>query len=151
MKRKQLIGIFLIATACLVSCNNATSKASPHLIPHSKIQEFKNNGNSIRGIATALLGASNHEVWRTSVKVGGKTPKHTHESEEILVFLKGQGKAIIGKKIIPFSAPCTLIAPAGVPHHYQNTGNEPTDAIVVVGIGSKIVNHEHKEMQLPWR
>lgn len=137
----------------ILSYNNHSSatKSSAYIIPHNQIKEFKNNGNSIRGIATAIQGASEYEVWRTSIKIGGKTPIHTHQSEEVFIFLKGQGKAVIGKKSIPFTAPCTLIAPAGIPHQYFNTGNEPTDAIVIVGIGSKIFNHEHKEMNLPWR
>jgi len=137
----------------LVACNRqpSTNATATKVIPHKAIKAFRNNGNTIKGIATAAHGASEFEVWRTSVKSGGSTPLHTHDSEETFIFLKGEGKAIIGGKTIHFSAPSTLIAPANIPHQYFNTGKEDSDAIVVIKIGSKIFNHEHKEMHLPWR
>jgi mannose-6-phosphate isomerase-like protein (cupin superfamily) len=90
-------------------------------------------------------------VWRSTIAVGSNTPLHRHESEEIFVFLRGKGRAEIGGKAVEFSAPATVIAPAGVPHQFFNTGTEPTDAIVVVRLHSTIEDAQGKAMQLPWR
>ena len=76
---------------------------------------------------------------------------HTHDSEEIFVVLRGKGTAIIGDRTVKFEAPCTLIAPAGVPHQFINTGKIPTDSIVIVGIDSAIYDSKGKLMKLPWR
>ncbi len=90
-------------------------------------------------------------MWRTSIAVGSRTPTHTHATEEIFVILRGRGRAHIGGEIIEFKAPATLIAPADVPHFVENTGNIPTDSIVIVGSGSTIRNERGQEMSLPWR
>jgi len=37
------------------------------------------------------------------------------------------------------------------PHPYWNTGDVETDAIVIIGIGSKIWNQDGELMDLPWR
>lgn len=119
--------------------------------PHAGIRTFEMNGNQLRGLATSAHGAKSYEVWRSSVAVGSHTPPHRHDSEEVFIFLKGKGRAVIGGETIEFEAPATVVAPAGVPHQFFNIGDVPTDAIVVVGIGSEIYNAEGKVMDLPWR
>lgn len=125
--------------------------AAPVVISHAGIKSFENNGNTLWGLATASMGAQSFEVWRTSIAVDSRTPPHTHQSEEVLVILRGKGQARIGDQVIEFEAPATLIAPAGMQHQIINTGTEPTDAFVVVGIGSTIWTPEGKAMDLPWR
>jgi mannose-6-phosphate isomerase-like protein (cupin superfamily) len=118
---------------------------------HAALPSYENHGNTLRGIATATSGARNYEVWRTSVAVGSATPPHSHQSEEVFIFLQGKGKARIGDQEYTFEAPATVVAPANVPHQFFNIGNVPTDAIVVVGVGSKIWDSAGNEMHLPWR
>ena len=117
----------------------------------NEVQSFENNGNTLRGLATSSRGAEDFEVWRTSVAVGSATPVHTHETEEFFVFLRGKGRAVVGEQVLEFEAPCTVIAPANVSHQFINIGDEPTDAIVVVGVGSQIYDARGEVMQLPWR
>jgi mannose-6-phosphate isomerase-like protein (cupin superfamily) len=121
------------------------------VVAHDTLRHFTNNGNDLVGIATPSLGAQEHEVWRSTIAVGSHTPLHRHESEEIFVFLRGKGRAEIGGQAVEFSAPATVIAPAGVPHQFFNTGSEPTDAIVVVRLHSTIEDAQGNPMQLPWR
>lgn len=118
---------------------------------HTDLPRFENSGNALLGVATASLGASSFEVWRSSIAAGSRTPSHTHETEEIFVVLAGQGRAHIGDQVFDFVAPATVIAPAGVEHFIENTGTSPTDSIVVVGLGSTIRNAEGDAMDLPWR
>ncbi len=131
----------------------STPGAEPRgvVVDHGTLRHFTNNGNDLVGIATPSLGAQEHEVWRSTIAVGSQTPLHRHESEEIFVFLRGKGRAEIGGKAVEFSAPATVIAPAGVPHKFFNTGTEPTDAIVVVRLRSAIEDAQGHPMQLPWR
>lgn len=129
------------------------TSSSPHgsVIAHEDLKSFENNGNTLVGIATKSMGAQNFEVWRTSVAPGSATPPHRHATEEVFIFLSGRGRATIGERTEEFSAPATVIAPAGIEHQFFNTGDTPTDAIVIVGVGSAIYDHTGKEMSLPWR
>ena len=118
---------------------------------HEEIPQYSMHGNFQKGIATKSMGAKEFEIWRASIAVGSKTPKHVHESEEVFVILKGQILAIVGDQEIRCNAPATLICPAGVPHQLINVGDEPTDQILVVGIDSKISDATGTVMKLPWR
>ncbi len=129
----------------------AVNGAEGIVVAHESLRHFENNGNDLVGIATPSLGSREHEVWRSTIAVGSQTPRHTHESEEIFVFLRGTGRAEVGGKVTEFSAPATVIAPAHVPHQFFNTGSEPTDAIVIVRLGSTIVDAQGVPLQLPWR
>jgi len=121
------------------------------VIPHADLKAYGNNGNSLVGLATRSHGAQSFEIWRSSVAPGGSTPLHTHETEEVFIVLRGKGEMQVGDEIIEFEAPATVIAPAGIAHQLRNTGDVPTDQIVVVGIDSEIHGPDGKLMQLPWR
>jgi mannose-6-phosphate isomerase-like protein (cupin superfamily) len=157
MKNRQrtllLLSLFLVflATTWVVVAHDGHAHGGVVVIDHDDVQVFENNGNQLRGIATLGSGAKEFEVWRSNVAVGSKTPLHHHESEEVFVFLRGQGKARIGDEEIEFEAPCTIVAPKNVPHQFFNTGDVETDAVVVIAIGSKIWNEEGKVLELPWR
>lgn len=121
------------------------------MVPHGELRRFENSGNALVGLATTSLGTTNVEVWRSSIAVGSRTPLHTHESEEVFVVLAGQGVLHVADQALPFSAPATVIAPAGLAHWVENTGSVPTDQIVVVAAGSAIVDADGRIMDLPWR
>ena len=125
--------------------------ASGVVIPHATLTRHEHHGDDLVGVATPALGAREHEVWRSSIGVGQSTPLHSHESEEIFVFLRGTARAHIGDRIVEFTAPATIVAPAGVPHRFFNTGDVPTDAIVVLRLGSAIWDEAGEPMHLPWR
>jgi quercetin dioxygenase-like cupin family protein len=105
--------------------------------PHEDIRQYSMHGNFQKGLATKEMGAKQFEVWRASIAVGSKTPRHVHETEEVFIVLKGKILAIVGDQEIECTAPATLICPANVPHQLINIGDEPTDQILVLGIDSK--------------
>ncbi len=143
------VGLAGVAAAWMVAGHEGHDHAT--VIDHEEVKIFENNGNQLRGIATLGTGAKQFEVWRSNVAVGSSTPRHRHDSEEVFVFLRGKGRAVIGDEEIEFEAPCTLVAPANVPHQYWNTGDVETDAIVIIGIGSQIWNQDGELLNLPWR
>ena len=138
----------IFACLCFSVCCFA---AKPVVVDHNDLKTFKNNGNSLCGLATPALGAQEFEVWHSSIAAGSCTPRHTHETEEIFIFFKGEGKAVVGDEEVFYKAPCTLILPAHVPHQIFNLGDEPTDHIAVLGCHSEIVSSSGMIMQLPWR
>lgn len=118
---------------------------------HDAIKLHSMYGNTYRGLATKETGAKEFEVWRASLAVGSKSPRHVHETEEVFIVLKGHILAIVGDREFHCIAPSTLICPANVPHQLINVGDEPSDQILVLGIDSKIADLEGHELTLPWR
>jgi quercetin dioxygenase-like cupin family protein len=118
---------------------------------HNDLKLHSMYGNSYKGIATKDTGAKEFEVWRASLAVGSKSPRHVHETEEVFIVLKGHILAIVGDKEHHCIAPSTLICPANVPHQLINVGDEPSDQILILGVDSKISDLEGKELRLPWR
>lgn len=125
--------------------------SEPSVISHETIREFSMNGNTLQGLCTKEMGAEEIEVWHSSIAVGSQTPRHVHDSEEIVVLLKGEILGVVGDKETLCSAPATLICPANVPHQLLNVGSVPTDHFVILRIDSKIYNANGDEMELPWR
>ncbi len=140
---KKLLCVFL--TVFSLVGQEATVHCHHDLSLHAKY------GNTYRGLATKEMGAKQFEVWRASLAVGGKSPVHIHETEEIFIILKGHMLAIVGDQEHDCVAPATLICPAHVPHQLINVGDEPTDQLLVLGIDSKIADTEGNELHLPWR
>jgi quercetin dioxygenase-like cupin family protein len=125
--------------------NEATVHSHDELHLHSMF------GNTYRGLATKETGAKEFEVWRASLAVGGKSPRHIHDTEEVFIVLKGHIRAIVGDQEHDCVAPCTLICPANIPHQLINVGDVPSDQLLILGIDSKISDLEGKELHLPWR
>lgn len=140
---------WLITTALLFFSSLCAEEGAA--FPHDQIQQYSMHGNFQKGLATKAMGAKQFEVWRASIAVGSKTPKHVHESEEVFIVLKGEILAIVGDKEFRCKAPATLICPANVPHQLINVGDEPTDQILVLGVDSEISDMNGNVMQLPWR
>lgn len=146
------IGCFaFLVLSSVGNCEEQGIVQSAKIIDHSDLKVYTFHGNSLQGVATQAMGAQEFEVWRSSWAVGGGTPKHTHNTEEIFIFLKGKGRAVIGDEEFFFEAPCTIICPANVPHELFNVGDEPTDSVLIMGPGSTIWNADGKVMNLPWR
>ena len=81
------------------------------VINHNDLQSFGKAGATLTGLATPSLGAKQFEVWHSSLAPGGCTPIHTHETEEIFIYLSGKGKVVMGEEETYFEAPCTVICP----------------------------------------
>lgn len=136
-----------IVTLLLLIANCAFCQEGS-VLSHHDCQQFSKFGINIRNISA---GATEFEVWRSSIGPHARTPKHWHDSEEVFVFYQGKGIAHIGDREIPFEAPCTLVLPPGIEHQIINTESEPTDHVVIIKAHSKIYNSNNEEMGLPWR
>ncbi len=56
---------------------------------------------------------------------GGGAVLHTHPYEEIFVTLEGEATFTVGDATIEVGAGQIVVAPAGVPHKFVNSGSEP--------------------------
>jgi mannose-6-phosphate isomerase-like protein (cupin superfamily) len=56
---------------------------------------------------------------------GGGPVLHTHPYEEVFVMLEGEATFTVGDDTIEVSAGQIVVAPAGVPHKFVNSGSGP--------------------------
>ncbi len=54
---------------------------------------------------------------------GGGAVLHTHPYEEVFVTLEGEATFTVGEETIEVSAGQIVVAPAGVPHKFVNSGS----------------------------
>ena len=60
--------------------------------------------------------------WWTARPVAGAV-LHTHPYEEVFVTLEGEATFTVGEETIEVSAGQIVVAPAGVPHKFVNSGS----------------------------
>ena len=63
---------------------------------------------------------------------GGGMPLHTNAVEHEQYVLRGEARVEIGDATYDVRAGDTVFIPAGVPHSYESTGQEPFEFICVV-------------------
>ncbi len=75
---------------------------------------------ALAGFRDGLRGI---DVSLKKIAVGGATPVHYHDCEEVVVVLAGVGRATIGDEpCATFGAESTLVVPTGVVHQFENAG-----------------------------
>lgn len=121
------------------------------VVPHEGLRQFGYSENKLVGICTQGMGASEIEVWQSSIGPGDHTPRHRHNCEEVFIFVKGEGKVNIGDEDVYFKAPCTVIVPADIDHEVFNLGDTPTHHFTILRVGSTIWDAKNEPMNLPWR
>ena len=66
------------------------------------------------------------------VQIRDREPLHTHERHSLTVFvLDGQGRLILGDRVVPCRAGTVAVIPMGVPHAFVNAGKAPATAHVI--------------------
>jgi quercetin dioxygenase-like cupin family protein len=91
---------------------------------------------------------SPHTVVYLEVDPGKRIPLHTHTADEIFVVLQGTGVVIAGDQRWEAGPGAFAVAPAFVPHSWENTG---TDTLRLVGfLGSNVLIHEFEAPVTPF-
>ena len=71
----------------------------------------------------------------TATQPGGGPPLHVHECEEAHVVLEGKATYVLGGQRFTVEGPYVVKIPAGVPHTFINSGNQPLRVIGVLPEG----------------
>lgn len=77
-----------------------------------------------------LFEGERHAGIGTSIFVvqtppGGGVDLHTHPYPETFVLLEGRGRWTAGDTVVDLEPDHVLVVPAGTPHGFRNTGDEP--------------------------
>ena len=86
----------------------------------------------IRALATkntdfrrVLLTQKHSQVVLMSVEPGDEIGEETHEVDQVLVFVSGEGQAVLDGRKSGIKADSLVEVPAGTLHNFINTGSEP--------------------------
>ena len=92
--------------------------------------------NAGKGVSRQVLispeEGPNFAMRRFMMEPGGGMPNHTNSVEHEQFVLRGHAQIGIGDEIIEVSATDVVFIPAGVPHWYKNTGDEPFEFLCLV-------------------
>lgn len=76
-------------------------------------------------ISEKTVGSQNLAMGVNETQVGGKVPKHKHDSEEeVMYFLQGKGQFITEDEVIELKPGICIYNPPGSSHEIINTGDE---------------------------
>lgn len=107
------------------------------------------HGNHVAGVATASSGSQQVEMWRGRMDAGAATPPHSHDTEEVVLFLRGSGRATVGDAEVRYEAGDTLILPPAQVH--QIFAETESEFVSAMPRGGTIRLPDGVVMDLPWR
>ena len=106
-------------------------------------------GNHVAGVATPASGAQQIEMWRGRMDANSATPPHSHDTEEVVLFLKGSGRATVAGSEVRYQAGDTLILPAAQVH--QIFAETESEFVSAMPIGGTVALPDGTPIDLPWR
>lgn len=107
------------------------------------------HGNHIAGVATLSSGAQQVEMWHGRMEANAATPPHSHDTEEVVHFLKGSGRATLDNAEIRYQPGDTLILPAGRVH--QIFAETDSEFVSAAPTGGTVKLPDGVVLDLPWR
>jgi quercetin dioxygenase-like cupin family protein len=106
-------------------------------------------GNHIVGVATPSSGAQQVEMWYGRMDANSATPPHSHDTEEVVLFLGGSGRATVGNSEVTYQSGDTLILPPNEVH--QIFAETESEFVSAMAIGGTLKLPDGMVLDLPWR
>jgi quercetin dioxygenase-like cupin family protein len=106
-------------------------------------------GNHIAGVATPTSGAQQVEMWLGRMDANAATPPHSHDTEEVILFLKGSGRATVADREVRYQPGDTLILPPNAVH--QIFSETESEFVTAMPIGGTVKLPDGVVLDLPWR
>lgn len=97
-------------------------------------------------------GLTQLSLWRQTLAPGAGTPPHSHDCDEVVLCLSGEGELHAGGQARRFGARSTLVLPRGGMHQILNIGTAPLEILGIFGstpVGT--FGPDAGRLELPWR
>jgi mannose-6-phosphate isomerase-like protein (cupin superfamily) len=72
-----------------------------------------------------LVTGEHAQVVAMTIQAGEEIGEETHEGDQLLFFVSGEGEAVLEGESEPVTANDMVFVPAGTLHNFVNTGAEP--------------------------
>ena len=97
-------------------------------------------------------GLQQLSLWRQTLAAGAATPPHSHDCDEVVLCLAGQGEVHSDGQVRRFGADSTLVLPRGRVHQLFNAGPMPLE-IVGIFAATPVTTRlpDGAPIDLPWR
>ncbi len=102
-----------------------TQKVNKEELPHVVAKEELPYGGIAHKFEGHRYGDVDVSFFLVDSPPGGGAALHTHPYEEVFVTLEGQATFTVGDATIEVGAGQVVVAPAGVPHKFVNSGTGP--------------------------
>lgn len=102
--------------------------------------------------AGAADGLTQLSVWRQTLAPGAATPPHSHDCDEVVLCLGGDGEIHVDGEVHRFATDTTIVLPRGPVHQIFNTGTKPLETLGILGQTPVVTRlPDGSELPLPWR
>jgi mannose-6-phosphate isomerase-like protein (cupin superfamily) len=121
------------------------------VIANATREHFRAPGIDHQTLASHRDGLAGLEVWNQRLEPNAETPVHYHECEEVVVVLRGSGRAVIAGEAQEFGPDSTLVIPPRVVHQLINTGDGPMLLIAALSASpARVFAPDGSEIAVPW-
>ena len=97
-------------------------------------------------------GLNQLSLWRQSMAPGTATPPHSHDCDEVVLCLGGEGEIHVDGEVHRFATDTTIVLPRGPVHQIFNTGTKPLETLGILGQTPVVTRlPDGSELPLPWR
>jgi mannose-6-phosphate isomerase-like protein (cupin superfamily) len=72
-----------------------------------------------------ILTNEHSQIVLMSIEPGDEIGEESHEVDQVLVFVKGKGEAVLDGERRPIQKSSLVAVPAGTLHNFINTGDKP--------------------------
>lgn len=118
------------------------------LISAADIPQLDRGGVVMSPLATPEQGAQEAILLRGRVAPGLEFPAHSHDRQEVLVFLAGSARGMVGETEYDIHAGDVLLIPPHAVHSFQATGGGTLEAIGITPSGTRTFRPDGAELQL---
>lgn len=102
--------------------------------------------------AGAAEGLSQLSLWRQSMAPGAGTPPHSHDCDEVVICLGGEGEVHVGGQVQRFGPDAMLVLPRGVEHQFFSVGTVPLETLGILAATPVVTRlPDGTPVALPWR
>jgi mannose-6-phosphate isomerase-like protein (cupin superfamily) len=91
----------------------------------ARAKNYVELANENEDFRRTLVTGKHAQVVAMTIPPGGEIGEETHEGDQILFFVSGEGEAVLEGESEPTKPNDMVFVPAGTLHNFVNTGSEP--------------------------
>jgi mannose-6-phosphate isomerase-like protein (cupin superfamily) len=120
------------------------------VIYSAKAKTYEMPGVKFTCLAAPQTGSTENSAWQFSLTPNSQGTLHQVTREEIMIVIRGNATAEIGKDRHNISAGDAIIIPAHTDFRISNMSQEPFDGIAMIPVGAQAIMGSEPPFTPPW-